>query len=174
MPEIHDLTDFMERYAVIIAFTGSRYYGTMISPNSKFDDLFPEDYHAFWDDSFSLQRTFIISDTTYASSPAGVDFFEMRRRINSELNPFVEFSYGPYGVLIPLVNYVGAGFFHCLSNDAAAKSIGYDGFGSSTGASVSPSHGCISVAKPSSIYLVVALDERSTDACSVVVDGSVS
>lgn len=73
MPEIHDLTDIMERYAVIIAFTGSRYYGTMISPDSKFDDLFPEDYHAFWDDSFSLQRTFIISDTTYASSPAGMN-----------------------------------------------------------------------------------------------------
>ncbi len=71
MPELHDLTDFMEKYAVILAFTGSRYYGTMISPDSEFDDLFPEDYHAFWDDSFSLKRTFIISDTTFASSPAG-------------------------------------------------------------------------------------------------------
>ncbi len=65
----------------------------------------------------------------------------MRRRVNSELNPFVEFSYGPYGVLIPLVNYVGAGFFHCLSSDATAvKSLGGDDLDSYTGATLLPSY----------------------------------
>jgi hypothetical protein len=46
----------------------------------------------------------------------GIDWFEMRRRINSKLNPNVIFSYGPYGALIPLLNYESAGFFHCLDN----------------------------------------------------------
>ena len=44
-----------------------------------------------------------------------VDFFEMRRRVPSDLNENVNFKYGPYGALIPNMNYENAGFFHCLN-----------------------------------------------------------
>jgi len=111
---LHNLEDILDDYSVIISYSGSRFYGTMVEPNATFDDIFPQDYHAFWSQSFDVNRTFIISDTTFASNPVAVDFFEMRRRINSVRNPNVQFSFGPFGALIPLMNYEGTGFFHCL------------------------------------------------------------
>mmetsp|Transcript_37653 Transcript_37653/g.69184 ORF Transcript_37653/g.69184 Transcript_37653/m.69184 type:complete len:1210 (+) Transcript_37653:238-3867(+) len=111
---LHDLEDIMDDYSVILSYSGSRFYGTIIEPNATFDYLFPPDYHAFWSQSFNVNRTFIISDTTITSTPVGIDFFEMRRRINTLLNPNVQFSYSPFGALIPLMSYEGAGFFHCL------------------------------------------------------------
>jgi hypothetical protein len=74
-------------------------------------------WKAFWDDALSENRTFIISDLTSASSPLEVDWFEMRRRINYRLWDVVEPSYGPIGVLIPLLPYKDAGWFHCLRDE---------------------------------------------------------
>lgn len=105
-PALHDgLEVLLEDFEVVLSYTGSRFYGTIIEPNSTLDELFPADYHAFWSESFDADRTFIISDTTFAESPVGIDFFEMRRRNNNLQNPNVQFSYGPYGALIPLMNY---------------------------------------------------------------------
>jgi hypothetical protein len=42
----------------------------------------------------------------------------MRRRINELLNPDIHFSYGPYGAMIPLMDYEGVGFFHCMDETA--------------------------------------------------------
>ena len=103
---LHDLDDTLEDYSVVISYSGSRFYGTIIESDASLDNLFPQDYHAFWSQSFDVNRTFIISDTTYSSTPVGVDFFEMRRRVNNPLlNKNVDFSYGPYGALIPLMDY---------------------------------------------------------------------
>jgi len=100
------LEELLKDYSVIITYTGSRFYGTIVEPDATFGELFPPDYHAFWSQSFDINRTFIISDTTVsANSPVGIDFFEMRRRINTLLNPNVHFSYSPFGALIPLMNY---------------------------------------------------------------------
>jgi hypothetical protein len=115
---LHDLEEILEDYSVVLTFTGSRFYGTIIHSNASLDELFPDNYHAFWDQSFNVNRTFIISDTTFGSSPVGVDFYEMRRRINELLNPDIHFSYGPYGAMIPLMDYEGAGFFHCMDETA--------------------------------------------------------
>ena len=115
---LHDLEEILEDYSVVLTFTGSRFYGTIIHSNASLDELFPDNYHAFWDQSFNLNRTFIISDTTFGSSPVGVDFYEMRRRINELLSPDIHFSYGPYGAMIPLMDYEGAGFFHCMDETA--------------------------------------------------------
>ena len=104
-PSLHDLTDILEDYSIIISFSGSRFYGTIVEPDAALDDLFPDDYHAFWDQSFDVDRTFVISDTTFGSYPGGIDFYEMRRRIDTKLSANVRFSYGPYGALIPLMNY---------------------------------------------------------------------
>lgn len=121
-PHMHDLEHVLEDYSVVISYSGSRFYGTIIEPDATLDGLFPSDYHAFWNQTFDMNRTFIISDTTFTSTPIGIDFFEMRRRINSMLNPNIMFSYGPFGALIPLMDYQGAGFFHCL--DEATHTIG--------------------------------------------------
>jgi hypothetical protein len=72
-------------------------------------------YHAFWDNAFSGlgesdNSTFIISAPALETfDPVGVDFYEMRRRNV----PNSTFEYGPMGVLIPLIEYQGSGFFHC-------------------------------------------------------------
>ena len=101
---LHDLEDIMEDYSVVLSYTGSRFYGTIIEAGASLDELFPKDYHAFWDQSFNIDRTFIISDRTFSSTPVGTDFFEMRRRINNSiLNPNVQFSYGPYGAMVGYV-----------------------------------------------------------------------
>jgi hypothetical protein len=42
-----------------------------------------------------------------------VDFFEMRRRNKAFEGGIFDYDYGPYGVMIPLVEQAGAGFFHC-------------------------------------------------------------
>ena len=103
---LHDLDDVLEDYSVVISYSGSRFYGTIIDPDASIDDIFPQDYHGFWSQSFDVNRTFIISDTTFASTPVGIDFFEMRRRVkNPLLNKNIDFSYGPYGALIPLMDY---------------------------------------------------------------------
>jgi len=113
-PDSHDLVGVLEDYSVVISFSGSRFFGEIIGSNESLDDVFHSDYHAFWTQAFDVNRTFIISDTTFTSTPVGVDFFEMRRRINSMLDPNIMFSYGPFGALIPLMDYQDTGFFHCI------------------------------------------------------------
>ena len=81
-----------------------------------------EEYHAFWDYSFTGlgsigQYTLLVSAPTHTGSPVGVDFYEMRRR---NIESGITYDYGPYGVLIPLVEYEGTGFFLC--NDAVSPS----------------------------------------------------
>lgn len=76
------------------------------------------EYHAFWDNAFSSvgvedNSTFLISAPTFDGSPAGVDFFEMHRRNIVLDDDIYEYDYDPFGVLVPLVEYQGSGFFHC-------------------------------------------------------------
>ena len=47
-------------------------------------------------------------------SPEGLEFYEMRRR-NIPASEAAASAYGPFGVLIPLINAQGAGFFSCRS-----------------------------------------------------------
>jgi len=42
-----------------------------------------------------------------------VDFFEMRRRNKAFEGGNYDYDYSSYGVMIPLVEKEGAGFFHC-------------------------------------------------------------
>jgi len=111
---LHNLDDILEDYSVVISFTGSRFYGTIVPSDTTFQALFPRDYHAFWYESFDVNRTFIISDTTFESTPVGADWYEMRRRVKTVRNPNVQFKYGPYGAMINVMEYEGTGFFHCV------------------------------------------------------------
>ena len=67
-----DLEEIMEDYAVVLSYSGSRFYGTIVNSTSSLGDLFPKDYHAFWSDSFDVNRTFIISDSTFGSTWKGL------------------------------------------------------------------------------------------------------
>eukprot|EP00578_Thalassiosira_sp_NH16_P023261 CAMPEP_0181093132 /NCGR_PEP_ID=MMETSP1071-20121207/9285_1 /TAXON_ID=35127 /ORGANISM="Thalassiosira sp., Strain NH16" /LENGTH=802 /DNA_ID=CAMNT_0023175351 /DNA_START=14 /DNA_END=2422 /DNA_ORIENTATION=+ len=112
----HDgLDDLLtEGYSVIIYFTGNRWCATMLPLSETITSwLVRLDYHAFWNTALDPDRTFIMSDITSTSYPTGVDWFEMRRRINYKLEENVSFYYGPIGVLVPLVGYEGSGWFHC-------------------------------------------------------------
>jgi hypothetical protein len=80
------------------------------------DQLYKKMDHAFWDRAFSEpgqpdNHTFLISAPTTELTPVGIDFYEMRRR-NVDLD--YKYDYGPFGVLIPLVEFKGNGFFHCV------------------------------------------------------------
>lgn len=144
-PALHNLEDILEDYSVVISYSGSRFYATIIAPDRELEDIFPPDYHAFWSESFDEDRTFIISDTTFASSPVGTDFFEMRRRIdNSMFSKHMNFNYGPFGALIPLMNYEGTGFFHCL-DETSHPSTSPSSSGAPTSTSIALADACIPV-----------------------------
>ena len=80
-------------------------------------------YHAFWNNSFSRMgdednSTLIISaPSSDSGSPVGIDFYEMRRRNVAFEGGSFDYQYGPFGVLLPLVEYEGSGFFHCNKPD---------------------------------------------------------
>ena len=98
--QLHDLDEIMKNYSVVMRFTGSRFYATIIEPDATFNDLIPQDYHvsndllytsgisyckpeqcshslyfillkAFWDNAFDVNRTFVISDRTDRGTPVG-------------------------------------------------------------------------------------------------------
>lgn len=110
--------ELLMNYTFVLRYTGRRWYGDLLQPKLKYyhSGQYEEDYHAFWDNAFSGigiadNSTMLISAPTVDLTPVGIDFFEMRRRNV----PFGEthYDYGPMGVLIPLVENEGSGFFHC-------------------------------------------------------------
>ena len=44
-PGLHDLNNILKNYSVVISYSGSRFYGTIVDPNISLDELFPQDYH---------------------------------------------------------------------------------------------------------------------------------
>lgn len=42
---LHDLEDIMLNYSVVMSFTGSRFYVTIVEPDDTFNEIFPQDYH---------------------------------------------------------------------------------------------------------------------------------
>jgi hypothetical protein len=108
----------MKNYTFLLRYTGSRWYGQIISPDLSADSFKEEEYHAFWMNSFSGtgqedNSTLIISEATRRANPSGVDFFEMRRRNKVFEGGIFDYDYSQYGIMIPLVEQDGAGFFHC-------------------------------------------------------------
>lgn len=89
---------------MVIAYAGSRWYGTIIDSGEDVEKMYSRDFHSFWDGGYNLDRTFVISDSSYDGSPVGVDFYEMRRRSNRP-NAGADFAYGPFGALIPVMQY---------------------------------------------------------------------
>lgn len=120
--EIHNQSvafqQLMKNYTFLLKYTGRRWYGQIVDPSLSADSFKEEEYHAFWMNSFSGlgqedNSTLIISEITSSVSPASVDFFEMRRRNKVFETGIHDYDYSQYGVLIPLVEIAGAGFFHC-------------------------------------------------------------
>ena len=44
-PGLHDLNNILKNYSVVISYSGSRFYGTIVDPDVSVDELFPQDYH---------------------------------------------------------------------------------------------------------------------------------
>ena len=109
----------LENYTFVVRYTGQRWYGQIAQPELTGESFKEEEYHAFWNNTFSGlgledNSTVIISaPTSGLGSPVGVDFYEMRRRNVAFETGIHDYDYSPYGVLIPLVEYEGSGFFHC-------------------------------------------------------------
>jgi len=105
-------------YTFLLRYTGRRWYGQIVDPSLSGESFKEEEYHAFWQNSFSGlgqedNSTLIISEITSKVSPVEVDFFEMRRRNKVFEGGLYDYDYSPYGVMIPLVAHDGGGFFHC-------------------------------------------------------------
>lgn len=96
------------------------------------------EYHPFWSNDLiqnEVNKTVFISDPTSASTPVGVDFYEIGEQgkqlavswefvhhaPRSELHLIVLFchvgeQYGPFGVLYPMQNPPGRGYFQCIGS----------------------------------------------------------
>jgi hypothetical protein len=116
--QTEDFQKLMNNYTFALSFTGRRWYGKLLSPDRYSGNFKEEEYHAFWDNAFSGlgdqdNSTLLISAPTTKGSPVGVDFYEMRRRNVALESGIYDYDYSPFGVLIPLVEYEGSGFFHC-------------------------------------------------------------
>lgn len=97
------------------------YIGGLFPPDMNMKVFNDAEYHAFWDNAFSGlgeadNSTFLISEPSFGGSPVGVDFYEMRRRNVLYDDDQFEYNYDFFGVIIPLVEYNGAGFYHCNAN----------------------------------------------------------
>ena len=117
--------ELMKNYTFVLRYTGLRWYGDLLPPGKRFyTKTSQEEYHAFWDNAFSKigendNSTVLISAPNFGLTPVGVDFYEMRRRSI----PGQSFDYGPYGILVPLMDYYsGSGVFHC-SDKAREESL---------------------------------------------------
>lgn len=117
-----EFSQLLKNYTVVLRYTGRRWYGQIVPPGLTATSFQEEEYHAFWNNAFSGlgaedNKTLIISSPSGSGSPVGLDFYEMRRRNIQFENEIEGFDYGPFGVLIPLVEYAGSGFFHCNNVD---------------------------------------------------------
>jgi len=107
--------ELLKNYTFVLEYSGNRWYGRMLPPTTDLSSRDEEQHHAFWSNALGGEESrdtdiVIVSDPAPNSgSPVGVDFYEMRRRNENE--------YGPYGVLVPLAEYKGSGYFHCPNND---------------------------------------------------------
>ena len=114
--------ELLQNYTLRLIYTDRRWYGQMEPPNFATTGFEQEEFHAFWWNTFSGlgeqdNKTIIISAPTDGGTPVGVDFYEMRRRNIASEPGDLDHNYGPFGVLIPLTEYEGTGFFHCNQAD---------------------------------------------------------
>ena len=120
--------ELMKNYTFVLRYTGLRWYGDLLPPGQRFyTKTTPEEYHAFWDNAFSKigendNSTMLISGPSLGLNPIGVDFYEMRRRSVRGKS----YDYGPYGILVPLMDfYAGSGFLQCSDKSRAELSDRY-------------------------------------------------
>jgi len=103
-----------ENDALIIVYTGSRYFGFYYA-GFRGKDLdfwieFAKDYHPFWDPFVS--ETYFITDPTISSTPVGLDIFFVTDRGE---------RYKPFGKLVPYAEVAGSGYFSCFEAEDYVK-----------------------------------------------------
>jgi hypothetical protein len=112
----------LTNYSFALYFTGRRWFGKILPPGMSANSIVEEEYHAFWNRTFvgtgvkGDQVLLVSAPSPDLGSPVGADFYEMRQRshVNHSTQPENEdFDHGPFGVLVPLVEFDSSGFFHC-------------------------------------------------------------
>jgi len=122
---VHNFTEGLivgANYSVILHYSGSRWHGTVMPSSSMGnfkDSNYLSYYHGFWQKSFDRQRTFLLSEVSYDGSPEVCDFFQMPQGSKGE-----KIGHGPYGMLVPLTDVEGSGFFTCLSENGCYDDLG--------------------------------------------------
>lgn len=96
----------ISNYSVVLAYSGSRWYGSIMPPGGMSKVTKPLEYHAFWNSAYYGERTFLISQVTHDGSPENSEFYQMRERS----------EYGGYGILVPIMDLEGEGLFYCLAD----------------------------------------------------------
>ena len=71
----------------------------------------------------SSDLVFSESDPTKGATPVGVDVYERADTTKSKWD-----DYGPYGLLIPLYNISGKGYFHCFGTNLTAVEVNTTGY----------------------------------------------
>eukprot|EP00970_Alexandrium_tamarense_P011717 scaffold2566_cov125-Alexandrium_tamarense.AAC.20 len=115
---ISSLNETMSLWAcVAMVYSGSRWFATLetLDAEDGLLDGYTSEYHAFWGDLYQ-GRTFYISDPTAASTPVGVDMYE--RVMDAKYH-----DYGPFGLLKPVANITGQGYFHCFEEESGNGSM---------------------------------------------------
>lgn len=94
-----------------LLYSGSRWFGVYFEdsqnvPSEEWIFGHTPDYHAFWDEIYSPEFTYIVSDQTTSSTPAGVDLYFLGEQGRQP---------GHFGELVPiqLYNQPGRGLYRC-------------------------------------------------------------
>ncbi|KAL7483355.1 hypothetical protein ACHAW6_009005 [Cyclotella cf. meneghiniana] len=93
---------FSGAHWLVIYFKGQR------NLSLEFWEYSAAEYHPFWSNDLThneVNNTVFISEPTSASTPVGVDFYEIGEQGE---------QYGPFGVLYPMQNPPGRGYFQCI------------------------------------------------------------
>lgn len=116
--EINGEKSFWSRALV---FGGGRWFNTYFSAGSGgdikqglMDWLYAREFHSFWDD---LYHSDIISDPTHGNDPIGVDFNRAS---------FHGGDFKPFGLLTPIHEHSGQGFFHCQKDRCKNMEKGWE------------------------------------------------
>eukprot|EP00970_Alexandrium_tamarense_P018127 scaffold13320_cov215-Alexandrium_tamarense.AAC.11 len=103
--------DMPENDAVMLVYTGSRWFGMYFegihNRTIEWRSNYSYEFHAFWENAFS-QLTRFVSDPTTESTPVAVDMFEITDRGD---------HYGPMGELTPMRVPRGSGYFQCYERE---------------------------------------------------------
>ncbi|KAL7517346.1 hypothetical protein ACHAWX_002277 [Stephanocyclus meneghinianus] len=110
-------------------YAGSQWFVTF--ERGRINDSYGSEYHAFWDQVFE-NKTDYVSDFTNAFTPIGVEFkrwaspYDVSKNVDIYDDSYdddddddeIERTGCPWGLLVPIMDVEGQGYFHCSKKKA--------------------------------------------------------